>query len=686
MNDITSANNKNVTEILLKLSGSMLLYDNQDDYFANALHEIGNAIDVHRAYIFELNGKSWNNTFSWVNPTLPAFVDLMDGSGQYITDALYADGLYEALTAGKAYVMGSVDKFDENARNILQSQGIINLIMVPLFSNGKLTSFFGVDLCAQVDNWAEDILSTIVTIGYLLNNGIHYFNSLHVLRKKDEEAQALLDILPFPIFITDPTTYKILCYNTSLNEYADLSDIDTTTCYKKLHGRDTPCEHCSANKLAPGESRSYDLIGYKGQKDFKMINVCIPWDDLENAALTIALDITDSLRLQREQVLDRESSIAKSRFLANMSHELRTPLNGIIGMTHLAIQNNKDRKVGNYLARIQESSGNLLHVINDILDFSKIEAEKLELEQQPFSPLEVFVLVKEQLLENARHKDILLEYSIGSDVSKLLIGDALRLSQVTHQLVKNAIKFTEEDGHIKYSLSLHEKRPENNSEVLCLTVEDTGIGISEENLKKLFVGFSQADTSSTRRYGGTGLGLAIVEGLLELMGGSISVKSTVGEGTTFTCLIPFMVATETTDIIEKRTVSVDIKGVNILLAEDNDINSLIAYEMLNQMGCNVDCVQDGQEALNAVDKKAYDIVLMDVQMPLMDGLEAAEHIRKNEKYDSLPIIALTAHTLTEEIEKCYKAGMQCHVLKPISADILCNAIADYVKSDFKFER
>ncbi len=687
MKNLSNEISKSIIDLFLRLSSSMLSYNNQDDFIKNSLGEIGFALNVERAYTFELVDNNWRNIFSWEKPNWKEFKNLIN-VGQSVYKAFVADGMSDNFSAGRPYILYSLDQIAcDEARGFLKGQEIDSLVLVPLFSNGKLTSFFGVDQCKNVDNWANSITNTMVTIGYLLNNAIHYFNAIDNLQKKEEEAQSLLDVLPFPIFITNPNTNNFLCYNKSLTEYAEGEDVSSSTCHKIMYDLDEPCLFCKS-KIPPikGESIVWDSYNSKFNMDFKVINSSITWDEIENARLTIALDISDSLRLQREQVLERESSIAKGRFLANMSHELRTPLNGIIGMTHLAIQNNKELSVGNYLKKIKESSKKLLVIINDILDFSKMEAGKLELEQHAFSPLDVFTNIKEQLLQDAKIKNIALNFVVDDNVPPLLVGDSLRLSQIICHLVENAIKFTEVKGHVTYTLKMHHKQNNSEAKVLCLTVQDTGIGISHENLQNLFVGFSQADASSTRRYGGTGLGLAIVEGLVELMSGSISVFSTEGEGTVFTCIIPFMLPDETELYTSLLPTDLKIEGLCILLAEDNDINSLIAYEMLKQAGCTVDCVQNGQEVLNAINKTKYDVILMDVQMPIMDGIEATKHIRESKAFDSLPIIALTAHILKEEIDKCYDAGMQSHVHKPISTNALYQNIAKYTQGDFKFER
>ncbi len=689
-----------------------------DTFIQESLLDIGHVLGVHRVYVFTHTGHHWKNAFSWIDSSLPPFEDLLEGSK--LEDVLYQDGMVSTLEAGSPYIIESTNTFpSEEGKATLRGQSIEGLIMVPLFSHGKFTAFLGVDQCTQVEQWVQHTLSTVITLGHLVNNAINYFNSIYFLKKKEEETQELLDVLPLPMYISNPEKHEILCCNKIMCDYVGDQKPLHKKCYEVIFNFDSPCEFCKIDILPPpGQVHIWDLHSDHLQADFKVIDCFIAWEDVPKAKLVIALDIGDSLRLQREQVLERESSKAKSRFLANMSHELRTPLNGIIGMTNLAIQDNKDPKLDDYLDKIHFSSKKLLDIINNILDFSKLEAGKLELEYHPFSPKEVCENLAQSYQEQAKAKGITLRSFVDANVPPILLGDSLRFSQILQHFIKNALTFTEEGG-VHFSLYTATSKKSTNKQLLRLIVQDSGIGMSEQEASHLFEFFTQADSSNTRRYGGTGLGLAIVNHLIALMGGEISVQSSVGKGTTFTCHIPFVLPQENTandseenftehgvttsnskqsnTALQKQDAHVSSasdqaplpllpEGLRVLLTEDNEINSLIAFEILSRLGCQVDCARDGLEALEYIEKNAYDIILMDVQMPRMNGLEAAERIRQDTRFDTVPIVALTAHILSEEIEKCYAAGMQSHVLKPISPEALQKALAQCTLKNFVFSR
>jgi signal transduction histidine kinase/ActR/RegA family two-component response regulator len=364
---------------------------------------------------------------------------------------------------------------------------------------------------------------------------------------------------------------------------------------------------------------------------------------------------------------------AKSEFLARMSHEIRTPLNGVAGMIDLLQATELTESQQRYTRLAREAADTLLCVINDILDFSKIEAGKVEIESIEFDLYGLVEELVELLVPAASRKGLELTCWLHPEVQPLVCGDPVRVRQVLTNLLSNAIKFT-----AKGSIHIHlwPVSRDSGRQIVRFEVNDSGLGIPADRIDRLFKGFSQVDSSTTRKYGGTGLGLAISKRLVELMGGEITVKSEPGKGTTFSFTLNVGMVNGATAIAPAppKAPPVSLSGLHLLVAEDNEMNQFVTQEMLKRAGCTCEIVADGAAALEAVARGRYDVVLMDCQMPVMDGREATRRIRQREAATGsakIPIIALTAEAIQGDREKCIECGMDGYVTKPInSADLI----------------
>ncbi len=412
--------------------------------------------------------------------------------------------------------------------------------------------------------------------------------------------------------------------------------------------------------------------------------------------LEVARESAEKARKAAEQ-----ASLAKSEFLSRMSHEIRTPMNGIIGMTEIARQNMGDSgKIDDCLKKVSLSSKHLMSLINDVLDMSKIESGKIQLKNELFD-LQLFLENIENIYSvQAEEKGIRFVISLFGQINEFIVGDSLRLNQILTNLLSNALKFTPEGG--KIVLGVSELKREENSILLRFSVKDTGMGIKEENLEKIFEAFEQENAEISHKFGGTGLGLSIVRRFSELMGGHATVRSKYGKGSEFEVQLPFAVTENSRMIDWKEDKSPDIegtenrtynfKGKHILLAEDIELNREIAVELLGTVtGAIIDEAEDGEKAVALFSKSEvdyYDLILMDIQMPRMNGFEATRRIRAMERPDaaSVPIFAMTANAFAEDEEKSRQAGMNAHLSKPLEISAVLAAMNEILNHDERKSR
>ncbi|NMM48410.1 PAS domain-containing hybrid sensor histidine kinase/response regulator [Marinigracilibium pacificum] len=394
-------------------------------------------------------------------------------------------------------------------------------------------------------------------------------------------------------------------------------------------------------------------------------------------------DITQRKKYERE-ILDakdkaEQASISKAQFLSTMSHEIRTPLNAVIGISNLLLKSNPSKEQIEDLKILKFSGENLLSIINDILDFNKIDAGKIELEKAPFNIKTVINGVKSSLSTKAYQKNLPLVLYVDDNLPDVVVGDSTRLTQILTNLINNAIKFTHK-GSVTIAVSVISN--EEDEIEIRFSIRDTGIGISTEEQNKIFDSFSQASSSTTRKYGGTGLGLSICKKLLELQDSNLMLESEIGKGSEFFFTLKFgksdiQIAPEELNINDDKK---DLAKAKILVAEDNKVNLLIAVKYLNRWNAIVDTAENGIEVIEKCKKNDYDLVLMDLQMPDMDGIEATKQIRSlnNKKFQSLPIIALTASAMMEVKRQVLEAGMNDFAAKPLNPELLYEKIYNHI--------
>lgn len=660
--------------LALEISSSALLHDRKEPFLRASLSSIGETLHCGQVLLIEHVNGQWAEPYIWTSSLQSTACDLLP------PDLDEMNPILQAFSEHRSICIADVEDLPDGPQKTnFQARQIKSAFCIPILHEGQLCGGLCLARRASERQWMQEETSICHLLGNILAMVLTHFRLYGQLRLKHRQLRDILDAFSNPVCIIDMETNKILFSNKSVQEkFPDSDDPENDFCYSKLMGRDSPCPYCTNSIIREtGEPYQWTYQNELSKLTYSVVDKVIKWDNDKLVRLSIATDVTDILRTRHEKQSAVIASQAKSEFLAHMSHEIRTPLNGIIGLTHLALQSTPAGELKEYLLKIRSSSTNLLAIINDILDLSKIEANKMVLENVNFMVEEVLDFVHTSIRFPLEQKGLEYNCELAEDVPLKLWGDGLRLKQVLLNLMSNAVKFT-----ARGSVGLRITREQNKgSDCLHFVISDTGMGISREYQKHLFDPYTQASSSISRRFGGTGLGLTICKRIAELMKGSLWCESELGTGSRFHLSIPCAPARnifcQTDDESHNVPPLENTQNLRVLLVEDNEINQEIAKAMLRHLNIEHDLAQNGREAVRMVLAGSYDAVLMDVYMPVMDGMSATKEIRNHAKIGKkpLPIIAMTAVTLPETVDEIMHSGMNDHIAKPVNLAALRKKLA-----------
>jgi PAS domain S-box-containing protein len=667
--------------------------------FNEILEAIGNSVNVDRVHFFVCN-ESTNTVsldFEWAknenlkqinNPKLKSFAN------ENFTKLL------NILKSKSEYSFLVKDIEESLLKESLTERNVLSLLRLPVFLKNELFGFLAFDDCTTERIWSEDEINILRTLANNISSAIERnINEIKIL-ESEERFRLLADNIPGTVYLSNnDENWSDIYLNDeieNLTGYPKSDFLEKKIKYKSLIHPEDVKNTDDEIKASLSEGKKIHLI-------YRIIdkNNQIKWVEEFGDAIYkdgkiayiegIFIDITKQKETEnaiKAKEYAEAASKAKSEFLANMSHEIRTPLNGIIGFSDLLKNTKLETIQKNYMSTINESAHSLMAIINDILDFSKIESGKLELYVKKYDLSELVNQVIELVKYDSNIKKIDLQLIISKEVPKYVWTDSVRLKQILINLLGNAIKFTE-SGSVMLLITNNQTINEKETKIR-FSVKDTGIGIKKDYQQQIFNAFSQGDNSTTRRFGGTGLGLSISNQLLSLMNSKLNLESEYGVGSDFYFDVVLKTSNEITpeeieniDVIINPRIKSEYGQENfkVLIVEDNKINMLLAKTLIKQIIPN-GTVYEAKNGLEAVEKFEVlnpDLILMDVQMPLMNGYEATEVIRKTQKGQHIPIIALTAGTVIGEKEKCLNVGMNDYASKPIIKEVLETLISKWLK-------
>jgi PAS domain S-box-containing protein len=661
-------------EALIDIASTYINLDPKDveNTINNSLQKMGLFVSADRSYIFDYDfeAATTSNTYEWCNEGVePEISNLQDVPMEFFPQWV------EQHQKGEAFYIPDVlalnDDDEGGLKSILEPQGIKSLIAIPLLDGKELVGFVGFDSVKKHHDYNDKEKRLLFLFGQMLiniRNRQKWENQLRLQEEKYRNIIANMNLGLLEVDLNDVIIYANQSFcDMSGYELNELKGLKAAELFVKESHRNIIYEKNETRSHSISDSYEIEVTDKFGKQHWWFVSGAPNYNDRGQSigSIGIHLDITEQKRLEEELAkaitFAEAAAKAKELFLANMSHEIRTPLNVIIGMIRQLTKENLTTEQHFYVKQSESSAKHLLTILNNVLDIAKIESGDMEIVQGAFSPSSLAYNVHSIMYSQAKDKNLEFKLNVGMNVKPVLKGDDTRLRQVLINLIGNAIKFTDK-GSIHLSVELLEENEQNQT--LKFEVADTGIGMSEEFLSKIFDKFSQEHNTSNRKYEGTGLGMAISNDLIKLMGGNMNVRSEKYKGTTcsFNLMLPIGSADSLTSnslLIKEGT----FKGKKALLVEDNEMNRFIAIQSLDFLGFETVEAENGLIATELIQKQSFDIVLMDIQMPVMDGVEATTFIREKLK-NQTPIIALTANAFKHDIDLYLKKGMNDFITKP----------------------
>ncbi|MDD3078984.1 MAG: PAS domain S-box protein [Paludibacter sp.] len=667
-------------ELLIKISTTYINIDvkSTEDVINQSLMELGEYVGADRSYIFDydLDNNTCTNTYEWVRTGI--FSEIKNLQEVPLDTLAY---LVEQHENGLPFIIKDIDDLAKDGPNGLRAhlepQNIKSLITIPLIDERELIGFVGFDYVSHIHPYSEIEKQLLQIYAEMLVNLENRKRGQNFLISQEEKYRNIISNMQLGFVLMD--------------NFNNVLDVNKQFCNMSGYTQEELKGKNAAEFVIPGKKK--DLLNYKrsylksinipaiemvfrkknGEKVWWLINGAPQYNDKKELIGTISvfLDITSQKKIQSDLELSKnlaeDAAKAKELFLTNMSHEIRTPLNVIIGMIRELSKENLTKNQRTYLEHSEAASYHLLSIVNNVMDMSKIEVGEFVLENIDFNIYTLVANVKSILSSRAQSKKINMTFEVDPQICQALVGDPVRLSQVLINFLGNSLKFTDE-GFIRLHISSVAKT--DTYQKIEFSVQDSGIGMSLDFQQKIFNKFTQENSRSNRIYEGTGLGLSISKEIIELMGGTITFRSEKGKGTEITFDVSFPIGNQNKLVnLDKTTKSYDISGSHILIVEDNDMNRFIARQSLKQAQCIVAEASNGIEAVEKIKSGRFDIILMDIQMPVMDGVEATMKIR-NELKKQTPIIALTANAFKHDVDQYLNSGMNDFLIKPYKEEDL----------------